>query len=110
MKVVLAISAVMMRSPNFRATGLFGGNCSFRLTIADCEPAVERPSSQSAVSMTRRNSATSTLPRISGMQTSIRPPPLELGCCDQRHRASGRDLNERHAALIESVIIGSVEE
>jgi hypothetical protein len=32
----LATSALMTASPNCRAILLFGGNCSFFLTIADC--------------------------------------------------------------------------
>ena len=47
----LAVSAEMTRSPRLRARSLFGGNCSLFLTMADCAPAVERPSSHVAASM-----------------------------------------------------------
>jgi hypothetical protein len=50
---------------------LFGGNCSFFLTLADCAPAVERPSSQSAASIAARKSATSALLNTSGTQINI---------------------------------------
>jgi len=53
------------------ATSPSGGNCSLCLTRADCAPAVERPSSHAQPSMTRRNSATSALLNISGMQINI---------------------------------------
>src|SRR5216684_3871384 len=48
-----------------------GANCSLFLTIADCAPAVERPSSHSHASMTPRNSATSALLSTFGTQINI---------------------------------------
>src|SRR5438270_4394662 len=72
MKRGFDVNAEMMRLPSLRATSQSGGNCSLRLTIADCEPAVERPSSQLLASMMRRKSATSSLLRTFSMHVSMK--------------------------------------
>src|SRR5689334_5337328 len=99
----------MTRWPSLRATSLSGGNCSLRLTMADCAPAVERPSSQSAASMMRRNSATSDLLRTSGMQISM----VSLSVTRREHEVGcpARCLqHERRRALIERVVVALVED
>src|SRR5882672_3540441 len=115
MNSAFAVRARMTRSPNCRAAVLSGGNCSLFLTIADCAPAVERPSSHSHASMTPRNSATSALPSTFGTQISIvdfspRISRLEFGLHDPIGGPARRDENERRRALVERVVVGLVED
>src|SRR5665213_1490711 len=108
-----AASALMTSPPNCRDKSLSGGNCSLFLTIADCAPAVERPSSQATASIAARNSATSALLNTSGMQISTSDPSLErLEFCRQFHteNTSRRDERERRRALIEGVVVELVED
>src|ERR1700761_753596 len=109
MNLGLAVSAEITRLPSFRAVSLSGGNCSLRFTSADWAPAVERPSSQSHVSMMRRKSATSSLLNTSGTQISIVPqsvPRRDL----HRHGAARSFLNERQRALVERGVVQLVED
>src|ERR1700761_4904031 len=109
MKRGLGVKADMMRLPSLRATSLSGGNCSFRFTIADCAPAVERPSSHWLASMMWRNPATSSLLSTLGTQTSILRPSEP--CRDHdRGRASGSFQHERLRALIQAEVIELVED
>src|SRR3954453_5102977 len=89
------------RLPSVPATSLSGGSCSLRLSIADCAPAVERPSSQAEASMMRRKSATSSLLSTSG--THISTSELRRG--NQVERPPRRDRDERHRAAVERVVI-----
>src|SRR5215468_1041290 len=103
------VSAEMMRLPSFRATSLSGGNCSLRFTSADCEPAVERPSSQSLASMMRRKSATSSLLKTPGTQVSMMPRSVARGE-DQVGGASRCFQDERRRALVQRVVVALVED
>src|SRR3954471_23829347 len=109
----LAVSADSTRLPSARATLLSGGNCSLRLTSADCAPAVERPSSQAQPSMMWRKSATSALSSISGTQISISPafaPRSESGRKHHADAATRRHEHERRRALIKRVVVQLVGE
>src|SRR5258708_8116653 len=115
MNSAFAVRARMIRSPNCRAALLSGGNCSLCFTIADCAPAVERPSSHSHASMTPRNSATSALLSTFGTQISIvgfspRMSRLELGLYNPIGGPARRDENERRRALVERVVVSLVED
>src|SRR5262245_58031309 len=44
-------------SPSSRASGAVSGSCRLCLTLADCAPAVARPSTQAACSITARQRA-----------------------------------------------------
>src|SRR3954452_19037484 len=101
MNLGLAVSADSRRLPSVLATSLSGGSCSLRLTIADCAPAVERPSSHSEASMMRRKSATSSLLSTSGTHIST----SELRRRDQIERPPRRDRDERHRAAVQRVVI-----
>src|SRR5579863_9203195 len=96
------VNAETMRLPSLRATSPSGGNCSLLFTIADCAPAVERPSSHALSSISRRKSATSSLPSTSGTQTSIRSIPCRQ---HQIGGASRRLQHERRGALVQRVVI-----
>src|SRR5579862_2151265 len=108
---VLAASARRMRSPSCRAVLPSGGSCSFFFTSADCDPAVERPSSQLSAAMMRRKSATSSLLRTSGMQINMDGSPV-FQIKDQAHIDSpaGSDLDERLRTLVQGVVIRFVGE
>src|ERR1700722_7718613 len=111
----LAASDLMSRSPKCRDKSLFGGSCSLFLTIADCAPAVERPSSHAAASMAPRNSTTSALLNTSGTQISISNHSFVLEQLELRRQfnaenTTGRDERERRRALIERVVIKLVED
>src|SRR5258708_9634665 len=115
MNSAFAVRARMIRSPNCRAALLSGGNCSLCFTIADCAPAVERPSSHSHASMTPRNSATSALLSTFGTQISIvgfspRISRLEFGLYNPIGGPARRDENERRRALVERVVVSLVED
>src|SRR3977135_2037234 len=113
MKRGLAVSAETTRLPSFRDTSLSGGSCSFFFTSADCAPAVERPSSQSAASMMRRKSATSSLLNTLGTQISIQQRPMQSLVPCRYHdigRASRRFQHERRRALVQAIIVGLVED
>src|SRR4030095_10178448 len=101
MNLGLAVSAESTRLPSLRATSLSGGSCSLRFTMADCAPAVERPSSQGEASMMRRKSATSSLLSTSGTQIST----SELRRGDDVERPPRRDRDEQRRAAIERVVI-----
>src|SRR5436190_7444499 len=114
MKRGLAVSADNTRLPSWRATSPSGGNCSLRLTSADCAPAVERPSSHAQPSMMRRKSATSVLSSTSGTQISMSSADFllrsEPGREHQRRAAPRRYEHERRRALIERVVVKLVGE
>src|SRR6185436_14567292 len=113
MKRGLADSAESTRLPSLRAISPSGGNCSLRLTSADCAPAVERPSSQSQPSMMRRKSATSVLLSTSGTQISIAPQStLRSESRRQHHRdaAARRHEYERRRTLVQRVVVELVGE
>src|SRR5215216_550391 len=97
----LAVSAESTRLPSVRATSLSGGSCSLRLTMADCAPALERPSSQSESSMMLRKSATSSLLSTSGMQIST----SELRRGDEVECPPRRDRDKRRRTAVERVVI-----
>src|SRR5215208_3460094 len=113
MNLGLAVSADSTRLPSVRATSLSGGSCSLRLTMADCAPAVERPSSQAEASMMRRKSATSSLLSTSGTQISIPltfPRPLEARREYHADAPARSNEHERSRALIQRVVVELVGE
>src|SRR3954449_6886245 len=102
----------MMRLPSFRPTSLSGGNCSLRLTMADCEPAVERPSSHSLASMMRRKSATSSLLRTFSMHVSMKLA-VAPSVARREHHIGGTARcfqHEGRSALVQRVVIAFVED
>src|SRR3954453_3660976 len=112
MKRGFEVSAETMRLPSLPATSLSGGNCSLRLTIADCEPAVERPSSHSLASMMRRKSATSSLLRTFSTHVSMKLAVAPSVARREDHIGGPARCfqHERRSALVQRVVVALVED